>query len=82
MRALNTQQRPSLEAVARSAPPGCHATATTLLLWQRLMSFATHQLLSPSRYATHTVLAAPIANLRAQGLHRTHSAASSSLVTT
>jgi len=81
-RALNTRQRPSLEAVARSAPPGCHATAIMLLLWQRLISFATHQPLSPSRYATHTVFAAPIANLQPHGLHRTHSAASSSLVAT
>lgn len=31
--ALNILQRPSVDVVASSAPLGCHATATTLLLW-------------------------------------------------
>lgn len=82
-RALNTRQRPSLDAVASSAPAGCHATATTLLPWQRRISLAVHQPLRAFLYATLTQRAAlPIANLRPQGLQRTHRAASSSRVTT
>ena len=82
-RASNTRQRPSLDAVASSAPAGCHATATTLLPWQRRISLAVHQPLRASRYATLTQRAAlPMANLRPHGLQRTHSAASSSRVTT
>lgn len=82
-RASNTRQRPSLDAVASSAPAGCHATATTLLPWQRRISLAAHQSLRASLYATLTQRAAlPMANLRPHGLQRTHSAASSSRVTT
>ena len=82
-RALKTRQRPSLDAVASSAPAGCHSSATTLLPWQRLISLPVHQSFRASRYATLTQRAAlPMANLRPHGLQRTHSAASSSRVTT